>query len=134
MTIQYFKASTAQQRLVNKFFKRNKTNVSCHQQDLVFFASDSNQEIVGAVLIRAVTAEINLFRSLYVTPEQRGKGIASGLCHFAFEQYASTCFTLCKSELVEFYQRLGFVLSDDIPSAKVIKGQIKKGLLLLRRP
>lgn len=135
MSIHYIKASTSQQRRVNKFFKRNKTNVSCDQQDLVFFASNSNLEVVAAVLIRKVSAEVNLFRSLYVAPEQRGKGVAKKLCQFAFTQYQHTCFTLCKNELIGFYQSLGFVLSDQRLNIPSIDRQIKKGLqLLIRRP
>ncbi len=134
MPIKYYQCSTAQQKQANKFFKRYKTNVSCNHHDLVFCASNTDGDIVAAVLIRTMQPEVTLFRSLYVAPNARGNGIATALCQFALTKYQSTCFTLCKTELADFYQNLGFVLATEDLALPMVEKQIKKGLLLMRRP
>lgn len=134
MPITYNQCTTAEYRLVNKFFKRFKTNVSCHHQDKVFFATDHDGDIIAAVLFRLITPEVTLFRSLYVAPDARGNGVATALCQFALNAYQGSCFTLCKTELTGFYQQLGFTLSTEDLALPFIDQQIKKGLLLLRRP
>lgn len=135
MSIHYSHCSPSLQKLVNKFYKRFKTNVSCNLNDSVFCALDSAGEVIGAVIIRTIdTRSEYLLRSLYISPEHRGNKIASNLCKFALKLHYGACFTLCEDHLVNFYQGLGFNLSNEIIDSKSINKQIKKGLSLLLRP
>lgn len=135
MSIQYTLCSPSQQKLANKFYKKFKTNVSCNLNDKVYCALTSEGEVVGAVMIRAIeTRPEYLLRSLYVNPEHRGQGIASSLCKLALKSHNSACFTLCEPSLLNFYQVLGFNVSNERVDSVAINKQIKKGLSLLLRP
>jgi len=134
MTTTYAICSLRQQKQVNKFYKRHKANVSCNQQDKVFCALNDQQEITGAVLIRKVTeSDVFLLRSLYVTLDYRNQGIARRLCELALHNHEQKCITLCESNLLPFYQSLGFIPSDMNIDSVAVQRQIKKGLILLIR-
>ena len=124
-----------QQKAVNQFFKRYKTNVSCHSRDLVFYAENGFHGIVAAVLLRLIpNTDKYLLRSLYVAPEYRSKGIARALCEFVLLNHGESCWTLCKPELADFYQSLGFIVTTQAPVSTAVEKQIKKGLILMIRP
>lgn len=135
MTIRYSNCSPSQQRLVNKFYKQHKTNVSCNLKDEVFCAVDKDDTVIAALMIRPIaTTSDHLLRSLYVAPEHRGKGIAKALCRLAIKTHKKACYTLCEEPLVNFYLTLGFTASEQALDSQTINKQIKKGLRLLRRP
>lgn len=135
MAIEFTSCSPTLQKQVNKFYKKFKTNVSCHLNDSVFCCLNSEKEVIAAVFIRTIdSTDEFLLRSLYVDPCYRSRGIAKGLCKLALLQHPYSCFTLCEQGLVGFYESIGFRHSDEKFDSANINKQIQKGLSLLLRP
>ena len=124
--------TSAQQRVVNKFYKRHKTNASCHRLDRVYCIKNQSDNVVAAAFFRTIPdTQLALFRSLYVEPEYRGQGLARQLSQFALAQNQTLCYTLCEPHLLDFYLSLGFAKAKISFPCSHIEKQIKKGLLLL---
>jgi N-acetylglutamate synthase-like GNAT family acetyltransferase len=121
-------------RTLNRFYKLHKQNVSCSLIDQYFLFTNADK-IVGAVIVRRYTmleTEFRLLRSLFVSPEQRRKGVATKLISQAVNSSDKPLYTLSRPELVSLYKTHGFECHEnpaDLPPLFI--NQIKKGLKLL---
>jgi GNAT superfamily N-acetyltransferase len=113
----------------------HKQNVSCSYTDQ-YFAYTYEGNIVGAAIVRPYTLlenEFRLLRSLFVAPEGRRKGIATELVSQATNSSEKPLYTLCRPELIPFYETHGFECEENLPDLPpLFANQIKKGLKLLR--
>lgn len=127
---------TNRHRELNKFYKKYKQNVSCHQLDQVYIVTTEGDEIIAGVIIRVLpNTQMKLLRSLFVAPEYRNKGIAKKLCTLATFNQKEEVFALLEPHLLDFYIDLGFhVIKEFNLFEPQIEKQIKKGLLLMSKP
>ena len=147
------------QRVVNRFYKGHKQNVSCNSKDKVFVAATSPETtntanvtqlettngIIAALIIRPTETPSSsgalLLRSLFVAPEFRHSGIGSKLTKLATRTITNDIYCLCEPELIPFYKSLGFSLqasqatkTSALIANTTIDTQIKKGLCLMHSP
>lgn len=73
---------------------------------------------------------------LFVDPQQRNKGMAGRLIEAALEQANGPTWLFCHTDLVPFYQRLGFHMAGQLPeslASRLLRYQRSKRLVALER-
>lgn len=124
------------QRLINKFYKLHKQNVSASAVDRIFVAySEQSDQIIGVALLRNYgtgSAPTWLLRSVFVTQRMRKQGVAAAILEEITDCINDTIYTLCEPHLVPMYKRSGFDISKDCP-AELTKLTSQKSLTLLVR-
>lgn len=107
-------ASNCQQ--LNQFYKQNKDKARAKQQDLMYAAINSNNEVCAA--LRLLSYDNFLFlRSVLTAQDYRGQGIATELIHHTLAKQVLPIYTLPTPLAVPLYERLGFqtVSKPEIP-------------------
>lgn len=135
------------QRLINKFYKQHKQNVSCNAQDTIAFASFKNNDtdagtpnIIAAGLIRVISqndTHLYILRSVFVAPENRKQGIARSVCQTLLSHVNESIYCFCETSLEHFYEKLGMVKLSELPEfmqGSFLEKEYKKGLSLMLRP
>ena len=124
------------QRLINKFYKLHKQNVSASASDKIFVAySEQSDQVIGVALLRNYGKENSptwLLRSVFVTPRMRKQGVAAGILEEITDCINDTIYTLCEPHLIPMYRQSGFEISQDYP-AELSSLTSQKSLTLLVR-
>lgn len=138
------------QRVLNKFYKLHKQNISVNDCDIVYGAyAESNNAVIGGVIIRnysfdryntnspisdlaTPTGDATwLLRSLYVTPRMRNAGVADMLMHEILMSHHAKVHLLCEPTLTSFYEKHNFNVTSALPPA--LKKEHKKSLIAMIR-
>lgn len=80
-----------------------------------FFARDG--KVVGSVRLIEVAPQVVVVQDMVVDGARRGEGIGGQLLRAAMNSRGGTLYLRCYSELVPYYERLGFAIAgeDDLP-------------------
>jgi len=70
--------------------------------------------ILGGLCLTPV-ADGHFLTGLLVAPLERSRGIGAQLVRVALRSSSGPVWLFCKPELLEFYTRLGFVMTDRLP-------------------
>jgi len=107
-----------QRALVEKFYRAHRSPMRTKGNGQIWIAKD--REIVGAMSLRTVE-DGHWLTGLFVAPEKRAQGIARDLIEAAMASVEGPVWLFCEPELTQFYQRLGFVVSEDLPQELVAR-------------
>ncbi|WP_039913322.1 GNAT family N-acetyltransferase [Cellvibrio mixtus] len=95
--------------LVDRFYRSHGYKVKCAASERVFALADSTGDFIAAARLVPQASGHYWLRNLLVSPQWRGRGLASGLmmdCKPHLAPLGCYCFAL--PHLTEFYRRLGF--------------------------
>jgi len=100
--------------LLDKFYRSHRSAMRSSSGAQMWVARQP--DIIGALCLRSVSGGYWL-TGLFVDPERRSEGVAGQLIAQALKDATGTVWLFCDPDLTGFYERQGFVLSDDLPQS-----------------
>jgi GNAT superfamily N-acetyltransferase len=102
------------QPLLDKFYRAQRSPMRSSGATQLWVAKQ--QAIIGALCLTQV-ADGYWLTGLFVAPEWRRQGVAERLIASAMRDLAGPVWLFCHPDLIGFYERSGFALAADLPSA-----------------
>lgn len=134
MHASHYRALPAPQKpLANDFYRAHRSPMRANREDRVWVAQ--HQEIVAALCLRPV-APGQWLTGLFVAPAQRRQGLARRLIERALARADGPVWLFCHPELDDFYRRLGFTPSPQLPgplAERLARYRRSKALIALCR-
>lgn len=98
--------------LVDTFYSSQRSAMRARAGEQLWVAED--REIVAALCLQKVEHG-HWLTSLLVAPTRRGQGLARQLVDAALAECTTPVWLFCHPDLSDFYQRLGFTPTHDLP-------------------
>jgi N-acetylglutamate synthase-like GNAT family acetyltransferase len=119
--------------LVDTFYRSQRSAMRAKAGEQIWVGE--NTEIVAALCLQKVE-QGHWLTSLLVAPTLRGQGVARQLVEAALAECTTPVWLFCHPDLCNFYQRLGFTPTTDMPQVlaeRLARYRRSKGLLTLTR-
>lgn len=111
--MQCYPVPDLQRPLVDKFYRAHRAPIRSKGEATLWVAKDD--EIVGALNLTPM-AHGHWLTGVFVAPSRRREGVAGRLINAALGEVEDPVWLFCDPELSGFYQRLGFVETDQLPA------------------
>ncbi|MBJ9977131.1 GNAT family N-acetyltransferase [Pseudomonas sp. S75] len=129
----YLRLNTGERRLLDHFYRQHGSRMRACANGEHWVARQPT--IVAAVNLTEVD-QGRWLTGLFVAAPYRNRGIAAGLVEAALHQRSGPTWLFCDPSLMGFYERLGFVLAEHLPSelaSRLARYQRSKSLSALVR-
>lgn len=129
--MQYYPVPDLQRPLVDKFYRAHRSSMRGKGEATLWVAKDD--EIVGALNLTPI-ADGHWLTGVFVAPSRRRAGVAGRMINAALGEVEGPVWLFCDPELSGFYQRLGFVATEQLPpelAARLTRYRQTKTLIAL---